>query len=179
MPAAALLVRFSQLDQLRSNFGDKLLDRINPQTGRLHGSFQLAKAKSGRFACSNPNMQNIPRSELFRSVFVAPPGKQLIVADYSQLELRVMAHIANDAVMTEAYRQGLDLHAVTAAGMLGLKPDEFDPEHPAHKDARQKAKAVNFISAALVEQSSFRHINSARAYAASVMLLVRRIARAS
>jgi DNA polymerase-1 len=144
VPAAAMLVRFSHFEQLRSNFGDKLLDGINPQTGRLHGSFQLAKAKSGRFASSNPNMQNIPKSELIRSVFVAPPGKQLVVADYSQLELRVMAHIANDEVMVEAYRKGLDLHAVTAAGMLGLKPEEFDTEQPAHKEARQKAKAVNF-----------------------------------
>ena len=144
LPAAAVLVRFSQLEQLRSNFGDKLLDGINPQTGRLHGSFQLAKAKSGRFSSSNPNMQNIPRSESFRSVFVAPLGKHFVAADYSQLELRVMAHIANDDVMTEAYRKGLDLHAVTAAGMLGLKPDEFDPDQLAHKEARQKAKAVNF-----------------------------------
>jgi len=144
LPAAALLVQFSHLEQLRSNFGDKLLDDINPQTGRLHGSFQLAKAKSGRFASSNPNMQNIPKSESIRSTVIAAPGKQLVVADYSQLELRVMAHIANDAVMTEAYRKGLDLHAVTAAGMLGLRPDEFDTEQPTHKEARQKAKAVNF-----------------------------------
>jgi DNA polymerase-1 len=143
-PVAALLVRFSQLDQLRSNFGDKLLDSINAQTGRLHGSFQLAKAKSGRFASSNPNMQNIPKTESIRSVFVAAPGKQLVVADYSQLELRVMAHIANDEVMTASYRNGQDLHAVTAAGMLGLKPAEFDPERADHKEARQKAKAVNF-----------------------------------
>jgi DNA polymerase I-like protein with 3'-5' exonuclease and polymerase domains len=141
---AALLVRYSQLEQLRSNFGDKLLTSISPQTGRLHGSFQLAKAKSGRFSSSNPNMQNIPKSDSIRSVFVAAPGKQLVVADYSQLELRVMAHIANDDVMTDAYRNGLDLHAVTAAGMLGLKPDEFDPERSGHKEARQKAKAVNF-----------------------------------
>ena len=144
VPAAGLLVGFSHLEQLRSNFGDKLLNGINQQTGRLHGSFQLAKAKSGRFASSNPNMQNIPKSELIRSVFVAPPGKQFVVADYSQLELRVMAQIANDEVMTEAYRQGRDLHAVTAAGMLRLKQDEFDSEQPAHKEARQKAKAVNF-----------------------------------
>ena len=89
-------------------------------------------------------MQNIPRAESIRSVFVAASGRQLVVADYSQLELRVMAHIANDAVMTDAYRKGMDLHAVTAAAMLGLKPDEFDPEQPEHKDARQKAKAVNF-----------------------------------
>jgi DNA polymerase I-like protein with 3'-5' exonuclease and polymerase domains len=144
VPAADMLVRFSHLEQLRSNFGDKLLDHISLQTGRLHGSFQLAKAKSGRFSSSNPNMQNIPKSETMRSVFIAGPGKQLIVADYSQLELRVMAHIAGDAVMTEAYRTGMDLHAVTAMGMLGIKPDEFDIKQPAHKDARQKAKAVNF-----------------------------------
>jgi DNA polymerase I len=144
VPAVTLLVRFSHFEQLRANFGDKLLDRINPQTGRLHGSFQLAGAKTGRFSSSNPNMQNIHTSESIRSVFVAPPGKLLIDADYSQLELRVMAHIANDEVMTEAYRKGLDLHAVTAAGILGLKPDEFNTEQPAHKEARQKAKAVNF-----------------------------------
>jgi DNA polymerase I len=144
LPAVALLVRFSHFEQLRSNFGDKLLTRISPQTGRLHGSFQLAKAKSGRFSSSNFNMQNIPKSESIRSVFVAPTGKQLVVADYSQLELRVMALIAEDEMMTEAYRKGLDLHSVTAAGMLGLKPDEFDTERPAHKEARQKAKVVNF-----------------------------------
>ena len=144
LPGAALLVRFSAHEQLRSNFGDKLLARIRLQTSRLHGSFLIAKAKSGRFASSNPNMQNIPRAESIRSVFVAASGRQLVVADYSQLELRVMAHIANDAVMTDAYRKGMDLHAVTAAAMLGLKPDEFDPERPEHKDARQKAKAVNF-----------------------------------
>jgi DNA polymerase I len=144
LPAADLLVRFSELKQLHSNFGDKLLNQISPQTGRLHGSFLIAKAKSGRFSSSNPNLQNIPRVESIRSVFVAAPGKQLVVADYSQLELRVMAHIANDAVMTEAYRNGVDLHALTAAGMLGMGPHEFDTAHPAYKDARQKAKVVNF-----------------------------------
>jgi len=144
LPGAALLVQFSAREQLRSNFGDKLLARIRPQTGRLHGSFLIAKAKSGRFSSSNPNMQNIPRDEALRSVFVAAPGQQLVVADYSQLELRVMAQIANDAVMTDAYRKGKDLHAVTAAAMLGVSLDEFDPERPEHKDARQKAKAVNF-----------------------------------
>jgi DNA polymerase-1 len=89
-------------------------------------------------------MQNIPKSQEIRSVFVAAPGKMLVVADYSQLELRVMAEMAKDRVMTAAYRNGLDLHAVTAAGMLGIKPEEFDPGDPAHKEARQKAKAVNF-----------------------------------
>ena len=134
-------MRFSQLDQLRSNFGDKLLTAVNPQTGRLHGSFQLAKAKSGRFSSSNPNMQNIPKSESVRAVFVAAPGKQLVVADYSQLELRVMAFIANDEVMTEAYRNGQDLHAVTAAGMLGLKPDQGRGTRHEQDEYRQQQPA--------------------------------------
>jgi DNA polymerase-1 len=144
LPGAALLVRFSAREQLRSNFGDTLLARIRRQTGRLHGSFLIARAKSGRFSSSHPNMQNIPRGEALRSVFVAAPDQQLVVADYSQLELRVMAHIADDAVMTDAYRKGMDLHAVTAAAILGIKPNEFATERPEHKDARQKAKAVNF-----------------------------------
>jgi DNA polymerase I-like protein with 3'-5' exonuclease and polymerase domains len=144
LPGALLLVQFSHLEQLRSNFGDKLLNRVNPQTGRLHGSFQIAGAKTGRFSSSNPNLQNIPKLESIRSVFVAAPGKQLVVADYSQLELRVMAHISNDPVMTEAYRNGRDLHAITAASMLGVELDDFDVNRPVHKEARQKAKAVNF-----------------------------------
>jgi DNA polymerase I-like protein with 3'-5' exonuclease and polymerase domains len=144
VPTAGLLVRFSQLEQLEKNFGNKLLDRINSETGRLHGSFQIAGAKSGRFSSSNPNMQNMPKTESFRSIFIAAPGKQLVAADYSQLELRVMAHISNDAVMTEAYRNGRDLHGVTAAGMLGVELEDFDANDPAHKEARQKAKAVNF-----------------------------------
>jgi DNA polymerase I-like protein with 3'-5' exonuclease and polymerase domains len=144
LPGVALVVQFSHLEQLRSNFGEKLLNNINPQTGRVHGSFQIAGAKSGRFSSSNPNMQNMPKSESFRSVFVAAPGKQFVVADYSQLELRVMAHISNDPVMTEAYCNGHDLHAVTAASMLGVELDDFDTNHPAHKEAREKAKAVNF-----------------------------------
>jgi hypothetical protein len=112
LPGTGLLVLFSAREQLRSNFGDTLLARIRPQTGRLHGSFLIARAKSGRFSSSNPNMQNIPRGEALRSVFVAAPGQ--------------MAHIADDAVMTDAYRKGMDLHAVTAAAILGIKPDEFD-----------------------------------------------------
>ena len=79
-----------------------------------------------------------------RSVFVAAPGKAFVVADYSQLELRVMAEIAQDEVMRDAYRAGLDLHALTAASMLGIRPEAFDPANPTHEEARRKAKAVNF-----------------------------------
>jgi DNA polymerase-1 len=144
LPAVELLVQFSKLKKLHSNYGVKLLDSINPHVGRLHGSFQLAGAKSGRFTSANPNMQNIPKEEAIRSVFVAALGKQLVIADYSQLELRVMAQIARDFAMTEAYRSGLDLHAVTAAAMLRIAPDQFDIDQTAHKEARQKAKAINF-----------------------------------
>lgn len=144
LPGAELLVRHSDLAQKVSHFGDKLLARISPHTGRLHGNFLIAGAKSGRFSSSKPNLQNIPKSETMRSLFVAAAGKVLVVADYSQLELRVMAAIAKDEVMTAAYRNGLDLHAVTAAGMLGIMPAAFDPANPVHKEARQKAKAVNF-----------------------------------
>jgi DNA polymerase I len=144
LPETAILVRYSELAQLQSNFGDKLINRISSHTGRLHGNFLIAMAKSGRFSSSSPNLQNIPKSKAMRAVFVAGPGKILVVADYSQLELRVMAEIAKDQNMTEAYRNGLDLHAVTVAGMLGLKPEEFDSGNPIHKEARQKAKAVNF-----------------------------------
>jgi DNA polymerase I len=144
LPEVALLERFSAVAQLRSNFGDKLINRVNPRTGRVHGNFLLAMAKSGRFSSSKPNLQNIPKSRAMRSAFVAALGRSLVVADYSQLELRVMAEIAGDKVMTAAYRKGLDLHAVTAAGMLGIAQEEFDPGNPAHKEARQKAKAVNF-----------------------------------
>jgi DNA polymerase I-like protein with 3'-5' exonuclease and polymerase domains len=144
IPDAGVLVRHSQLAQLTSNFGNKLLARVSSQPGRLHGNFLIAMAKSGRFSSSNPNLQNIPRSREMRSLFVAAPGRMLVVADYSQLELRVMAEIAGDEVMTEAYRKGLDLHAMTASGLLGIRPEEFDQDNPAHKTARQKAKAVNF-----------------------------------
>ncbi|WP_350373046.1 DNA polymerase [Methylobacterium oxalidis] len=144
LPGVELLVRHSELAQKVSHFGDKLLARISPYTGRLHGNFLIAAAKSGRFSSSKPNLQNIPKSEAMRSLFLAAPGKVLVVADYSQLELRVMAAIARDKVMTEAYRNGLDLHAVTAASMLGVRPEAFDPANPVHKEARQKAKAVNF-----------------------------------
>jgi len=144
LPEADLMVRFSSVAQLVSNFGDKLLQRVSPHTGRLHGNFLIAMAKSGRLSSSGPNLQNIPKSTAMRSVFVAAPGRMLVVADYSQLELRVMAAIAEDRTMTEAYRSGLDLHAGTAAGMLGIDPREFTSDNLSHKEARQKAKAVNF-----------------------------------
>ena len=143
LPGVELFVELPRVQQLASNFGQKLLDRVGSD-GRLHGNFQLAGAKSGRFTSSKPNLQNIPRAREIRSVFVAAPGCSLVCADYSQLELRVMAAISGDPVMTAAYCEGRDLHAVTAAAMLGISAEEFNTANPAHADARKKAKAINF-----------------------------------
>ena len=103
-----------------ASFGLSLLDKINPVTNRLHTSLQIAQAKSGRFSSKNPNLQNVPRDGLVRSAVRAPAGDVLVVADYSQIELRVMAEVARDTRMRDAYARGLDLHAVTAASMLGI-----------------------------------------------------------
>ena len=143
LPGVELLVELPRVQQLASNFGQKLLERVGSD-GRLHGRFQLAGAKSGRFTSSKPNLQNIPRAQEIRSAFIAAPACSLVCADYSQLELRVMAAISGDPVMTEAYREGRDLHAITAASMLGVAIEEFDTANPAHAEARKKAKAINF-----------------------------------
>jgi DNA polymerase I-like protein with 3'-5' exonuclease and polymerase domains len=143
-PGLQTIADYSKLRTLNTSFGLSLLDKINPITGRLHTSLQIAQAKSGRFSSKGPNLQNIPRDGLVRSAVGAPAGTVLIVADYSQIELRVMAEVTRDKRMREAYATGLDLHAVTAAGMLGIPVHEFDKTKPEHADARQKAKGVNF-----------------------------------
>ena len=143
LPGIEAFIGLFRVQQLASNFGQKLLDRVGSD-GRLHGNFQLAGAKTGRFTGSKPNLQNIPRAEEIRSLFIAAPACSLVCADYSQLELRVMAAISGDELMTKAYREGRDLHAITAAAMLGISAEEFDTANPAHADARKKAKAINF-----------------------------------
>jgi DNA polymerase-1 len=143
LPGIEAFVKLSRVQQLASNFGQKLLDRVG-NDGRLHANFQIAGAKSGRFTSSKPNLQNIPTAHDVRSAFIAAPGYSLVCADYSQLELRVMAAISGDELMTKAYREGRDLHAITAAAMLGISAEEFDTANPAHADARKKAKAINF-----------------------------------
>ena len=138
----------AKVAKLSSSFGRPLLDKINPATGRLHCNLKISGAKSGRFSCVNPNLQQVPaRGEpraFMRSIFIAPPGRILIGADYSQLELRVLAAVSGDAAMNAAFSNGQDLHAVTACGMLHIRPEDFDKDNPAHKAARASAKAVNF-----------------------------------
>jgi len=111
---------------------------IHPVTGRLHGDFQIAGTRGGRFRCTHPNLQNPPRDSAFRSLFAAPEGYRLVVADYSQVELRIAALMAPDKVMLEAYELGQDLHKKTAAAVAGIAMEEVT------KVQRQMAKAVNF-----------------------------------
>jgi DNA polymerase I-like protein with 3'-5' exonuclease and polymerase domains len=143
-PGLQAIADYSKLKTLVASFGMPLLKHVNPVTTRLHTNLQIAQAKSGRFSSKNPNLQNLPRGALVRSAVRAPPGSQLIVADYSQIELRVLAEVAGDGRMRDAYARGLDLHAVTAAYMLGIAPDQFDNTNPDHVAGRQKAKGVNF-----------------------------------
>jgi DNA polymerase-1 len=148
-PGFTALADHHKLAALVSTFGKPLLAHIIPKTGRIHARLNVAQAKSGRFSSSKPNMQNIPargeNGDAMRAVFAAPPGRLLVVADYSQLELRVMAEVAGDLAMKAAYERGEDLHSMTAAAVLGVDLANFDPAgNPEHSQARQKAKAINF-----------------------------------
>jgi DNA polymerase-1 len=138
MDAVVPLAKFKALSTLVSNFGDKLMTYINPVTGRLHPSYKVAGAVTGRFTCSKPNLQQIPKDMRYRSLFSAPSGKKIVVADYSQLELRVMALLSQDTVMLEAYKHNEDLHRLTASSMAGVPPEEVTEVQ------RSAAKAVNF-----------------------------------
>ena len=128
--------------KLKSTYVDALPKSINPQTGRLHTSFNQAGARTGRLSSSNPNLQNIPVGDEFglriRSAFVADPGWQLISADYSQIELRVLAHLSGDPVLIGAFTQGEDIHARTAQEIFGVVPALQTHEH------RRMAKAINY-----------------------------------
>jgi len=136
------VLEYRQLCKLKGTYVDSLPALINPNTQRLHTSFNQAGAATGRLSSSNPNLQNIPiRTELgreIRAAFVPRPGWKLVVADYSQIELRLLAHMSRDPVLMDAFRSGEDIHTRTAAEVLGIPPLMVTPE------ARRNAKAVNF-----------------------------------
>ncbi|HUO28939.1 MAG TPA: DNA polymerase I, partial [Bryobacteraceae bacterium] len=136
------VLEYRQLTKLKGTYVDALPALIDPRTGRLHTSFNQTGAATGRLSSSNPNLQNIPiRTELgreIRAAFVPRPGWKLIVADYSQIELRLLAHFSHDPVLVEAFRNGEDIHTRTAAEVMGIPPLMVTPE------ARRSAKAVNF-----------------------------------
>lgn len=131
-----------QLSKLKSTYTDALQTHINPETGRVHTSYVQTGANTGRLASTDPNLQNIPvRTEegrRIREAFVAPEGRKLVSLDYSQIELRILAHVAGIESMREAFRNGEDIHAATASEMFDVPLDEMTPE------TRRRAKAINF-----------------------------------
>jgi DNA polymerase-1 len=130
------------LSKLKSTYTDALQDHINPDTGRVHTSYSIAGANTGRLASTDPNLQNIPiRSEegrRIREAFVAPPGHTLVALDYSQIELRILAHMADIPALKQAFAEGQDIHALTASEMFDVPLAEMTPE------IRRQAKAINF-----------------------------------
>ena len=139
---AARVLDWRQIAKLKSTYTDTLQDAINPDTGRVHTSYSIAGANTGRLASTDPNLQNIPvRTEegrRIREAFIAPPGKVLVSLDYSQIELRILAHIADIPALQQAFRDGIDIHAMTASEMFSVPLDQMTP------DIRRKAKAINF-----------------------------------
>lgn len=138
----ARVLDWRQLSKLKSTYTDALQDHINAETGRVHTSYSITGASTGRLASTDPNLQNIPiRTEegrRIREAFVAEEGKTLVALDYSQIELRLLAHIANIPELKQAFADGLDIHAMTASEMFDVPMDEMTPE------VRRQAKAINF-----------------------------------
>lgn len=138
----ARLMDWRQLSKLKGTYTDALPGYIHPRTGRVHTSYAMAATSTGRLASSDPNLQNIPvRTEegrKIRQAFIAPPGHKLISADYSQIELRLLAHIAGIDALKQAFARGLDIHAMTASEMFGVPVEGMDPS------VRRRAKAINF-----------------------------------
>ena len=136
------VLEWRQLAKLKSTYADALVEEINPATGRVHTSYAMAATSTGRLSSNDPNLQNIPiRTEeggRIRRAFVAEPGHKLVSADYSQIELRLLAHVADIPALKEAFSTGQDIHARTASEVFGVPLDQMD------KQTRSRAKAINF-----------------------------------
>jgi DNA polymerase-1 len=141
-PLPKLLLEHRALAKLKSTYTDKLPLMINASTGRVHTTFAQATAVTGRLASNDPNLQNIPvrtaEGRRIREAFIAPPGHVILSADYSQIELRIMAHLSEDAALVHAFQQGHDIHRATAAEIFGVPPEQVT------SDQRRYIKAVNF-----------------------------------
>jgi DNA polymerase-1 len=141
-PLPRLILEHRSLSKLKSTYTDRLPELINPVTGRVHTSYHQAVASTGRLASAEPNLQNIPvRTETgrrIRQAFVAPPGRLILAADYSQIELRIMAQLSGDEGLRAAFRGGQDIHRATATEVFGAAPQDVTPEQ------RRAAKAINF-----------------------------------
>ncbi len=136
------VLEWRQLDKLKRTYADALIDQIHPRTGRVHTAFAMAAAATGRLSSTHPNLQNIPiRTEdgrKIRHAFVAKPGRVLLSLDYSQIELRLLAHMADIETLKRAFHDGQDIHALTAGQLFGVAADKLDPA------MRRQAKAINF-----------------------------------
>ncbi len=141
-PLPRMILEYRSLSKLKSTYTDKLPEMINPKTGRVHTSYHQAVAATGRLSSTEPNLQNIPvrtaEGRRIRQAFIAEPGNKIISADYSQIELRIMAHLSGDAGLQKAFAQNMDVHRATAAEVFGVAPDLVSDE------MRRNAKAINF-----------------------------------
>ena len=129
---------YKEREKQITSFGESLKKFLSPVTNRIHASFKMTGTRTGRFSCSKPNLQQIPRDKVFRALFKAPEGRTFVIADYSQMELRVAAIVAHEGKLLEAYKEGKDTHAITAGMLLNKNPEDVT------KQERQLAKAINF-----------------------------------
>jgi DNA polymerase-1 len=137
-PVVGKLLEYRAVQKSMTSFGENILEFIEPKTGRIHADFRQIGAPTGRFSCSNPNLQQIPHEEAYRRCFRAADGRKLVIADYSQIELRILADFSGDPNFINAFVSGEDFHTTTASQVFGVKPEEVSPEQ------RSFAKRLNF-----------------------------------
>ena len=137
-PVVGKLLEYRAVQKSMTSFGEKILEYIEPATGRIHADFRQIGAPTGRFSCSNPNLQQIPHEAAYRRCFRATDGKKLVIADYSQIELRILADFSGDENFIKAFESGQDFHSMTASQVFNVKPDEVTAEQ------RSFAKRLNF-----------------------------------
>jgi DNA polymerase I len=137
-PVVAKLLEYRGVAKSLSSFGENILEFIEPKTGRIHADFRQIGAPTGRFSCSNPNLQQIPHEQQYRRCFRAPEGRKLVIADYSQIELRILADFSGDPNFIKAFVSGEDFHTTTASQVFGVAPERVTPEQ------RSFAKRLNF-----------------------------------
>lgn len=142
--------QYQKIKKLTTSFGAKFLSHINPATNKLHCNYVVAGAKTGRLSCREPNIQQAPRDKAFRSVFVPSPGYVMVVADYSQVEVRYIAELSQDPKMLEAFEEGLDIYSYTASKLTGIpyeeieEKDENGKKHPARQQAKALVLGLNY-----------------------------------
>jgi DNA polymerase I-like protein with 3'-5' exonuclease and polymerase domains len=132
------LLEYRGVQKAATSFGENFLEFVQPKTGRIHADFRQIGAPTGRFSCSNPNLQQIPHEAEYRGCFRAPEGRKLVIADYSQIELRILAEFSGDERFIEAFASGTDFHRMTASQVFGIKPEDVTD------DQRSFAKRLNF-----------------------------------